>query len=147
MSKKELIESTATDDELAEMDIAAMIGDMLIIPGQIASPTGLRDRTMKFTIYCQELPPDKAGKLMSFNESVVNLAINPNPFRTEQIKMLAAIKASGDIGKTPSERLHSVLYVLWKNEPQGYEDFNLYYEYKMNQIINHFKSKLPRENH
>lgn len=50
-------------------------------------------------------------------------------------------------GKTPSQRLHAVLYVLWnqlkdtgKKVPS---DFQTYYNMKMDGIINHVKDKLP----
>lgn len=46
--------------------------------------------------------------------------------------------------KTPSERLHAVLFVYWKNHEnlqKKYQDFNDFYRYKMNEIINHFKPK------
>jgi len=140
---KDLI--VTTEEENEQVSITETIGDMLIIPGQLASPQGLRDKTMKFTIYTQEMSPEKAGKLMTFNENFVWVALNHNTFRTEQVKLIGGLKAGAEIGKTPSERLRSVLFVLWKHRPEGYEDFNMYYEWKMNQIIDHFKSRLPQE--
>ena len=43
--------------------------------------------------------------------------------------------------KSPSNRLRSVLYVLWEQGQQDTE-FNLFYEANMQTIIDHYKSKL-----
>lgn len=43
--------------------------------------------------------------------------------------------------KTPSKRLRSVIFLNWKQEGEKL-DFESYYRYKMEQIIDHLKSKL-----
>jgi hypothetical protein len=42
--------------------------------------------------------------------------------------------------KTPSQRLRAVLYLLWKQSKQGTADD--FYKRKMEEVIEHFKSKL-----
>ena len=45
-------------------------------------------------------------------------------------------------GKSPSKRLHDVLYVYWKEK--GFkEDFEVFYKKKMNSIIETVKDTLP----
>jgi hypothetical protein len=53
--------------------------------------------------------------------------------------------------KTPSQRMRNVIYRLWEKEqpremnPEGVStivEFDLYYRRKMNNIIEHLKSKL-----
>lgn len=44
-------------------------------------------------------------------------------------------------GKTPSQRLRNVLYVLW-NEKSNEPDFESYYRKQMNKIIETLKSKI-----
>ena len=44
--------------------------------------------------------------------------------------------------KTYSQRLRGVLYRLWQYNPEGMTDLQ-HYEHYMEQMINHFKSKLP----
>lgn len=43
--------------------------------------------------------------------------------------------------KTASQRLRAVLYIFWEqNKPT--EDFEVFYQQKMDEIITHFKTKL-----
>jgi hypothetical protein len=46
-------------------------------------------------------------------------------------------------GKTPSQRLRAVIFLLWKYRDEWYKDFNLYYQYVMNEIIEAEKKLLP----
>lgn len=48
-----------------------------------------------------------------------------------------------DNPKTQSQRLRNVLYLNWKQESEGHEDFKEYYKSKTDIIIEHFKNKLP----
>lgn len=50
-----------------------------------------------------------------------------------------------DNPKTQSQRLRNVLYLNWKQEREGHEDFKEYYKSKTDVIIEHFKNKLPDE--
>ena len=45
-------------------------------------------------------------------------------------------------GKTKSQRLRGVLYVLWGNGCTKDDDFNTFYANEMNKIIEHYKNKL-----
>jgi len=48
-------------------------------------------------------------------------------------------------GKSPSKRLRDVLYVAYKQNPEGYKDSETYYMAKMEKFVDHVKSKLePR---
>lgn len=71
------------------------------------------------------------------------LAFKSDPFLSEEMLVLDGLKADyDDTGKSPSTRLKAVLYRLWEKEPEGYEDFNLYYKFKMEKLIDHYKTKL-----
>lgn len=41
--------------------------------------------------------------------------------------------------ESPSKRLRDVFYVLWEQDKEGFNKFDLYYESKMNKLINHYK--------
>ena len=45
-------------------------------------------------------------------------------------------------GKTKSQRLRSVLYIL--SQQEGVDDFKTFYSQKMEQIIEHYKGKLEK---
>ncbi len=46
--------------------------------------------------------------------------------------------------QTQSKRLRNVLFLLWKQEPEGFSVFEFYYQAKTEIIIQHFKSKLKQ---
>lgn len=47
-----------------------------------------------------------------------------------------------DTGKSPSQRLRSVFFVLWKTKTDGYSTFDDYYRHMMEMVIEHFKKKI-----
>ena len=48
------------------------------------------------------------------------------------------LKTQLKVGK----RLRAVLYRNWEQNKEGYEDFQLYYNFKVEKIITHYKDKL-----
>jgi hypothetical protein len=46
-------------------------------------------------------------------------------------------------GKSSSQRLRGVLFVMWQNNPEGFDSSVKHYEHYLEKIINHYKSKLP----
>ena len=71
------------------------------------------------------------------------LAFAPDPFTTKEISDIDTLKVEyDDTGKTPQQRLRAVLYRLWEQSSEGYKDSNLYYAFKLEGLITHFKSKL-----
>ena len=47
--------------------------------------------------------------------------------------------------KSPSQRLRGVFYSLFKQDDQGFDDFDSYYDDKMDKIINHYKKFIKNE--
>ena len=116
---------------------------MILIPAEIEGISTRKDRTLKIVFSTQELAPSLSGDLFSLQNKVVYLAIKTAEFQKNEVEMLA--KANEDIdvqGKTSSERLRNVLYILFTQNNEGYKDFTDFYRFKMNAIIEHYKSKL-----
>jgi len=105
-----------------------------------------KDRTLSVTLGTQELTPEFAARLFAVNNNIANVYISPNAIQTDLMKEidLAGIDMV-DIQKTPSKRLKAVMYLLWKQDPEGYDDPNLYYQFQMEKIIKHFKKGLSNE--
>lgn len=102
-----------------------------------------KDKTMAITLGSQELSPEKAGLLFNTNSHLVSCYLSVKESITEgEMDIIDSIEVEKP-GKTPSQRLRAVLYLNWKNAPEGYTDFNLYYLHQMDKFIEHFKSKLP----
>lgn len=116
---------------------------MLLIPAILESIRSLKDRTWKVMFVTNELTPDQSASMNENLSQFGYLAFKRDEFKTDEIKILKDLKADFEIEhKTPGQRLRAVLYKNWEQKNEGYKEFPKYYEYKMERIINHYKSKL-----
>lgn len=117
---------------------------MITLAAEFEGMQSRADKSWKLVFGTQELTPEEIGKIGGAQNNVCFLAINPNPFTSEQEKIVSQTKAElAEEGKSPSQRLRGVLFVAWKNDSMGYDNFHDYYIVQMEKIISHFKSKLP----
>lgn len=116
---------------------------MIIIPAILESFRSLKDRSYKVTYETSELSPEQ---IVGINQSLGQagyLAFKDSPFKQQEKELLSTLEADfEDKRKTPGQRLRGVLYRLWQQDSEGYEDFTRYYEFRMEKIISHFKNKL-----
>jgi len=117
---------------------------MIIFPGHIAKIETLKDRSIKVTVETMELGPEKSGQLMTSQNVSGFFAFKGEEYTDEQIEQFDELQFNIEMpkGKTPSKRLRSVFYRLWDQDNEGYEDFNLYYIFKMEKVITHYKTLL-----
>lgn len=115
---------------------------MIILPGQIESIASRKDKTVKLTIGTQELSPSQAAELFILNQSFCYFAVKPENFTKEESDDINNLKTELDGGKTPSQRLRSVLYLNYLQDPKGFNDFGNFYLSEIEKIIDHFKRKL-----
>lgn len=117
--------------------------DVILIPAIYDGSRDLKDRTKKLSFQTNEITPKQAGELQLCVGNWVYLAIKQEPFLKEQIEIIGNLKAEyEDTGKTPAQRARNALYRLWQQEPEGYEDFQLFYNFKMEGFITYIKNKL-----
>jgi hypothetical protein len=117
--------------------------DVILISAIFDGSRDLKDRTKKLSFQTNEITPKQAGELQICVGQYVYLAIKQEPFLKEQIDIIGDLKTGyEDTGKTPSQRVRNALYRLWQQEPEGYEDFQLYYNFKMEGFITFIKDKL-----
>lgn len=116
---------------------------MIILPVILESLRSLKDRTYKLVFDTQELTPEQLGELGINLQSFGYLAFKNEPFTTDEAEAVESLKADyDDTGKSPGQRLRGVFFRLWEQDPEGYDDFNLYYKFKMEKVINHYKKML-----
>ena len=116
---------------------------MLILPGQIEQIQTRRDRTWRLTVGTNELTPEQAGELVKLNQEFCYLALKKDEFKTRDTEIISSIQSEFEFkDKPPGQRLRGVFYRLWEQDAQGYADFQLYYNFHMEKLINHFKEKL-----
>jgi hypothetical protein len=115
---------------------------VLSIPGEVSKLQSMANGAVRIQFDSQEsIPAALKAKLFESMEKQAYMAILPElrPIEPEEVVDLPPLKKVE--GKTPSQRLHSVLFVYWKQlGEQG--DFDLFYADYMNRIIEKIKEKL-----
>lgn len=107
--------------------------------GQISTISAKVDGSLGYRVNTPELSPEE--KAAFFNLQNVNVEILINPLGEKEAVEIVEVKKELDT-KTPSQRLRSVLFILWKQNNEGHEIFDTYYEIKINGFIEHLKNKI-----
>lgn len=116
---------------------------MLILPAQVENISTRRDKTWKLTFGTNELSAEQAAEAVKLNQEFCYLALKKDEFKTRDLEIISGIQSEFDFQeKPPGQRLRAVLYRLWEQDKKGYEDFNLFYKFHMEKLIQHFKDKL-----
>ena len=101
------------------------------------------DRTVKVILGTRELTPSEMAELFAYSNNEVKAYLSDKGVSEEIIDEIDSVEL--DIAptvKSPSQRLRGVLYRLWEQDNEGYNDFNLYYLNKMEKFIEWIKNKL-----
>jgi hypothetical protein len=115
----------------------------LLMPVVISSIRSLKDGSVSVQVETQELSPSKAGELFSLRKKIAMMYLSPKDVVTQkEMDQINALNAEIPSEKTPSRRMRSVLYILWSQNNEGYKDFALYYDNKMNNFIEELKNNI-----
>ena len=116
---------------------------MLLVGAILESYRSLKDKTIKLTFETQEPTPEQLISIAKHNQKFGFLAFNEDAFKQTEKEQLSTLESGyEDTGKSKGQRLRSVLFVNWNQDNKGYKNFDEYYNFMMEQIINHYKSKL-----
>lgn len=113
----------------------------LVKDGTVNGYRTLKDGSLKLDLQFTSISPEDAGQLTEYVNQHVKIAISNENVLNQVIKELDAIPVEHE-EKSPSRRMRAVLYRLWEQEPSGYEDFELFYRHRMEQMISWIKNKL-----
>ncbi len=117
--------------------------NILVIAGFFESFRSLKDRTYKLLFETSELSPEKLANLGISLQKAGYLAFKADPFKTEELQTINGLDSDFEGNeKSPSKRLKAVFYRLWESNKEGYDDFQLYYNFKMEKVISFYKVKL-----
>lgn len=115
----------------------------MLLQIQVESVSTRKDRTYKLVLGTQELTPKDAAELFTLNNSLAYCYISPKRIESDIMNEIDSASVNiVDTIKSPSKRLKSVFYLLWKQDNEGYEDSELYYRNKMEKLIDFYKEKL-----
>jgi hypothetical protein len=116
------------------------------IPAYLQKYQSISSGGMKMEFITQEnIQPEDLLKFMKFLNKLGWLSFNVDMIEFVDIEPLINIKIDGakyDNGKSPSQRLKSVLYLIHQATGGSKENFQQYYDSIMEQLINRYKDKL-----
>lgn len=114
----------------------------IIFAGQIENITTRKDHTVKISIGTQELSPLKAGEIFeTMNKLVAVYLSSKEVIPQSEIDQVDALNPDLP-GKSQSQRLRAVLYVLFEKNNEGHKDFDSFYKNHTDVIIEHLKKKI-----
>lgn len=115
---------------------------MITIAVNLETISTLKDGTIKLVFETQELKPKDVGILFSYRNSLGYLSFKPETFSDEELKIIEGLKVEDFEGnKSPSKRMRDILFRLWQQDNSGYDDFNLFYQYRMNNLNEMLKNE------
>jgi hypothetical protein len=115
---------------------------MILLPAIIEGINTRKDNTLLVKLATNELNPHKVGEIMSHHNKLCYVAIKPEHFTSDELKLIEGLKVDESIGKSPSQRLRAVMFRNFEQSDEGFKNFESYYVNKMDTIIEHLKSKL-----
>lgn len=115
----------------------------LIIPCTLENYRSLKDKSMKVTFETGELNPQDLLGIAENLGAYGYLAFKQEPFKADEKEMMQDLKSDFEFkGKSNSQRLKAVLFLMWQKDNEGFDTSVRHYDHHMEKIINHFKSKL-----
>lgn len=97
-----------------------------------------KNNGVSFRVSTPELNKEELMVVFDLQDQIVDLLIQPSDIEFADI---VEVKSEVD-AKTPSQRIRGVLFILWKQNPEGHKEFSTYYQQKMGAIIDHLKTKI-----
>lgn len=114
----------------------------IITQAQITTVSSRADGSLGLRMVTPELLPSEKTLFFELINHPLEVVIKPD---TQQ-GSAPEVKVDKDLNqKSASTRLRNVLFILWKNNNEGYEKFDLYYLAKMEKIIEEYKEKIESE--
>ena len=116
---------------------------MIVLPAMIETIATRADSTIKIVLGTNELTPEKVGGMFMLKNKLAYVAIKEANFQPDEIEALTDIDEDlKSIGKTPSQRIRNVLFILFKQNNEGFDSFDSFYKFKMDKLIEHLKAKI-----
>jgi hypothetical protein len=109
------------------------------VPASINSVRTLVDGGTKLDVITNELNPEELAQLFSLKSKFGWFVFKENIITPEDLNLPDVKFEKGD--KTPSQRLRSVIYVMWQQSDQS-KTADEFYKYYMDKIIESIKEKL-----
>ena len=114
----------------------------IILDCTLESLSTRMDNTIKVTIGTQEVGAEQAASLFALRGKFVKVLLSDSSIEPKEVEAVDTLPIKDESkNKSNSQRLRSTLFILWQQLGSN-GSFDDFYNSKMNEIIEHFKSKL-----
>lgn len=113
----------------------------ILLPCYIENITTRKDKTVKLTIGTQEISQGKAGELFAMQNHLSVVYISPKEVSQKELDQVDKLDPEIS-GKSQSQRIRNVLYILFTQDAEGFKDYETYYKSKTDKFIEHLKAKI-----
>jgi len=96
-----------------------------------------KDDSISFSAVTPALTDEQLSAFRKISKLLINALFEAEDGSSGVLKINEPIS-----GKSPSQRLKAVLFVLWKQTGEPENDFDLFYKLEMEKIIDKIKEKL-----
>ena len=110
------------------------------VPATLVKPIGMSHYWRLWFDTQENVAPEKMATVLAWWNKLGWLTFAIRQIEAQDLLDLPEIKT--DDRKPPSQRMRAVLYRLWEKDNQGYDEFTIYYEMRMERIINKLKEQL-----
>ena len=110
-------------------------------PAQLQTLTTKVDGSIKVVLETQELNGQDMADLFAYRNLLGYVTFTPNAETVIEVPK----EVVGDMGKSPAQRLRSVLFLLWQQSDKKFDTFQQFYDVNMERIINQLKDRLDQE--
>lgn len=106
----------------------------------------VQDGTLKITLALNEQSAENSVKVLKMLNKSIVVVLSEGDLTTGIIQEVELVKIEKPLstGKSQSKRLRDVLYRVWETNPNHFDTSEQHYEYMMNNIIEHYKSKIQQ---
>ncbi len=98
---------------------------------------------MKVIFATQEVTPKAAGEIYQLSNKYCYIAIKAERFTDEELKAIEdadiGFKAKG---KSQSQQIRAVLYLLWQQDNKGYDTFDRYYKFRTDEDLRRYQNEI-----
>lgn len=101
-----------------------------------------KDKSVKIILGTQELSEGNAGSLFGLQNKIAAVYISPKDEILQSEKDAMDAAQSGIQGKSQSQRMRSVLFLLFRQNTEGHATFEAYYLAKMEGFIESLKNRI-----
>jgi hypothetical protein len=109
------------------------------VPATLEGVSTLKDGGLSCRFHTQELSPEDKTKAFEFQQGYGWLLFQEQDYKQDELDLEEIRKDTG--GKSPSQRMRSVLYILYNQSGQSVS-FEVFYSNYMDTIIEQLKDKI-----